>query len=92
MLHPNIITVVCTGIAMLALLIAIIVVHWSNWKKAKAAKEDALRREVQSHKFIEDERPSGQGYFHAPYIPIVKTHKVESTCPRCGGVGPVCPC
>jgi hypothetical protein len=38
---------------IVALFGCLIFVHWNNWKKAKVAKADDIRREVQSHKTAE---------------------------------------
>jgi cbb3-type cytochrome oxidase subunit 3 len=96
--HPNLIIAGACSIAILALFIAICVVHWANWKRKKALKDEALRKEVQAHKWVEDE--TGGKHIFAPYIPQIKMTKqvsnllkdTETACPRCGDVGPLCPC
>ena len=91
MIHPNL---VITGLTLLCIVVlfgCIILVHWRSWKKVKAMKDDAIQREVESYKFINDEH--GGKYIFAPYIPLTKQVADKGTfCPRCGGLFPVCPC
>lgn len=57
----------------------IVLVHWSNWKRMKAAKVDALKREVQSYRVLESERP-------VEFAGIVKrVYSKGTACPRLVG-------